>query len=120
RLEDVAPVEQNLAFGTLARIEVVNAVEDPEQGRLAAAGRADERGDALVVERQVDVLEGLELFVEEPQPANLDLRDEIGRSPRLDQRRVLAGDGCPRHVVHLPKLPHAAKSRAAMLSTRMV
>ena len=34
-------VEQNLALGALARIEVVHPVEDAQQGRLAAARGTD-------------------------------------------------------------------------------
>ena len=37
----------------LLRIELVDAVEDAQQGRLAAAGRTDERGDRF--RRHVDV-----------------------------------------------------------------
>jgi hypothetical protein len=52
--------EADLAFVAVARIEVVHAVEAAQVGRLAATGRADQRGDLLVVDRHVDVLERLE------------------------------------------------------------
>ncbi len=44
-VEHVLAVEQHLAFGALAGIEVVHAVEDAQQRGLAAARRADEGRD---------------------------------------------------------------------------
>ena len=46
-VEDVVAVDQHLAGGALARIEIVDAVEDAQQCGLAAARRADEGGDLL-------------------------------------------------------------------------
>src|ERR1700727_2782217 len=65
RLEDVLAVEQDLALGALVRIEVVDAVEDAQQRRLSAPGRADESGDPLGIERNVDVLERTVAAIEE-------------------------------------------------------
>ena len=45
RRQNVLAVEQDFAFGALAGIEVVHAVEDAQQRRLAAARRTDEGGD---------------------------------------------------------------------------
>ena len=42
---DVVAVEQDLAVERGAGDQLVHAVEHPQEGRLAAAGRADERGD---------------------------------------------------------------------------
>ena len=42
--QDVLAVEQDLALGALVGIEVVHAVEDPQQRGLAAARGADEGG----------------------------------------------------------------------------
>ena len=41
-VEDVFAVEHDLALGALVRIELVDAVEDAQQRRLAAARRTDE------------------------------------------------------------------------------
>jgi hypothetical protein len=52
----------------------VHAVEAAQVGRLAAAGRADQRGDLLVVDRHVDVLQRLEVAVVEVEVAGLGLQ----------------------------------------------
>ena len=71
--ENVLAVDQHLAGRALPGIKLVDAVEDAQQGRLAAARRADEGGHPLVVERQVDVLQCLELVVVELDIADQDL-----------------------------------------------
>ena len=60
RIEDVLAVEQHLALGALAGIEVVHAVEHAQQRGLAAAGRADEGGDLLVGQVEIDALQGFD------------------------------------------------------------
>ena len=45
--QDILAVEHDLALGALAGIEVVDAVHRAQQGRLAAARRADQRGDLV-------------------------------------------------------------------------
>ena len=74
--EDVLAVEQHRALGALARIEVVHAVEDAQQGRLAAARRADHRRDLALRHGEVDAFQGLLLAIEEVEllAADLDLR----------------------------------------------
>ena len=54
---DVLAVEEHLAGERGARHQLVHAVEQPEEGRLAASGRADERGDVAGRHLQVDPLE---------------------------------------------------------------
>jgi hypothetical protein len=43
RRQDILAVDEHFARRCLVRIELVNAVEDAQQGRLAATRRADER-----------------------------------------------------------------------------
>src|SRR5229473_1293576 len=50
--QEVVAIEQHLAGGALAGIEVVHAVEHAEQRRLAAARRADESRRLVGIERQ--------------------------------------------------------------------
>ncbi len=45
RVDDVGAVHHHLPLGALARVEVVHPVQHPQQGGLAAAGRADHAGD---------------------------------------------------------------------------
>ena len=56
RVEHVLAVEQHFAARFLLRVQRVDAVEHAQQGRLAAAGRPDQRGHALFRDLQVDVL----------------------------------------------------------------
>src|SRR5579875_2335797 len=131
RVEDVLAVDQHLAGRALVGIELVDAVEDPQQRRLAATRRPDEGGDALVVERQVDAFERLEILVIEPQVPDLDLglRLVLGLGGGLggvhgrhlyQMRAQPAGgfDGLDL-VGHLPKLLQLATARARMLSARI-
>ena len=57
RLVDVLAVEQDLAVEGGPGDELVHAVEQPQEGRLAAARRADERGHLPGGHDQVDALE---------------------------------------------------------------
>src|ERR1700730_10417285 len=72
-IEDVGLVEHQLTGGALARIEIVHPVENPQQGRFAAAGRPDEGRDAIVAEREVDDFQPSVLPVVELQVAGLNL-----------------------------------------------
>ncbi|MPM67332.1 hypothetical protein SDC9_114254 [bioreactor metagenome] len=70
----VVRVEADLALVAVAWVEVVHAVEAAQVGRFAAAGRADQCGDLLVVDRHVDVLQGLGFAVEEIEVAGFRLQ----------------------------------------------
>src|SRR5207237_5073774 len=61
--QDVLALKHYPALGTAARNQVVHQVEHPQQRGLAAAGRADEDGDPLRRDLQIDALKGLELAV---------------------------------------------------------
>jgi len=79
-VENVAPVEHDLAYGALARVERVHAVESAQQGRLATARRPDERGDAALGDLEVDVFQPLETPVIEVEMSHRDLgrRSAVG------------------------------------------
>ena len=77
--QQVVAVEQHLAGGALAGIEVVHAVQHAQQRRLAAARRADEGRRLVGVERQADALERPAVAVEEIEIAD---RDLLGAGPR--------------------------------------
>src|SRR5260370_26961236 len=53
--EDVLTVEQNFAFEAGAAHGLVHAGESAEQRGLAAAGKADERGDLICGDAHADV-----------------------------------------------------------------
>jgi hypothetical protein len=55
---DVAPADPDLAAADL-----FEAGDHPEQGRFAAAGRADEHDELAVLDLQLDVLQDLEVAV---------------------------------------------------------
>ena len=70
---DVLTVELDVACDAAALYEVVHAVERAQQGALAAAGRADERGDLVGLDVQVDVVQGVEITVMQIHIVNFDL-----------------------------------------------
>ena len=100
RREDVLAVEPHLARRAVPGVQRVHAVEHPQQRRLAAARRADERGDPPVGERQVDVLERLRGAVVEIEVLHLELHAPgltLARRRRAqrDVRAALTISACP-------------------------
>src|SRR5262249_51011174 len=79
RVENVLAVEQHFAFRVELRIDRVDAIEDAQQRRLAAARRSDQRGHALFGDVEVDALQRLEAVVEEVEAARGHLRRFGGR-----------------------------------------
>jgi hypothetical protein len=69
-------IKQDLALVAHVRVEVVHAVEAAQEGRLAAARRADQGGDLVLLDRKVDALQGLEVAIVEVE--RIDLRLEFG------------------------------------------
>ena len=84
RVVDVLAEDLDFAGGGDVAVAFVDAVEAAQQGGLAAAGGADERGDDPVLDVGVDVDERLELGVPEVQ--------------------VARGDAVPGRFAH-PKIP---------------
>src|SRR5690606_15914279 len=125
-------VHDDLAGRPLAGIELVDAVQYAQQGRLAAARRPDEGGDALLVERKAYALQRLEPVVEEVKVADLDLwhrlrfgcRSAVGglAAPRRRQsgrqRAAREGSLSDRGWIHRFMLLQLASARAAMLRRR--
>jgi hypothetical protein len=62
------------AVVAMARVQVVHAVEAAQEGALAAARRADQRGDLVLVDGHVDALERLEVAVIEVEVLGLGLQ----------------------------------------------
>src|SRR6202167_3512817 len=118
RIEDVGLVEHQLAGGALSRIEVVHPIENPQQRRFAATRRADEGGDAMGAERDIDVLQRLVLAVIEIQAARRHLRRRLRRG---GHRRHGTGRNTRgyRHVVHFAVLS-APRMRAPILRASTV
>ncbi len=54
RIENILAVEDDLAGRPLPRVERIHPVERAQQGRLAAPGRTDERGDATLGDVEMD------------------------------------------------------------------
>ncbi|MCY1437076.1 hypothetical protein D9M71_532250 [compost metagenome] len=69
---DVVAVEVDRAFHAAAVNQVVHAVEGTQQGRLAAAGRADEGGHALLGDVHADIEQGLLVAVVQAQARHFD------------------------------------------------
>ena len=78
-------VDQHLAGDAHPVDEVVHAVQDPEQGGLAAARGPDERGDGLPLKSGVDLFQGLEvpvieIEVPEADDSGVDRRGPLAES----------------------------------------
>src|SRR5215831_11736404 len=82
-IENVGLVQHQLADRALPRIEIVHPVEDAQQGRLAAARRSDEGGDAIGAQREIDVLQRMVFAVVEIQVAGRHLRWRFGERRRV-------------------------------------
>ena len=62
---NILAVQKDLAVDPAAFHQVIHTVQSPEQCGFATAGRADECGDAMFLDLQVDVLERLEIPIVE-------------------------------------------------------
>src|SRR3546814_15042428 len=82
RMDDVAAFQQYLAGGALTRIQVVHAVENAQQCRLAAAGWADECGDLAVIQWQRNAFQRAVVAVEKVEIADRHFLDR--KSTRLN------------------------------------
>ena len=60
---EILAVDQHLALDARSANDLVHAVERAEEGRLAAAGRADERGHRASGDRDGDAFNGEEVAV---------------------------------------------------------
>ena len=83
--EQVLAVEQDPALGAVRRDEVVHPVDRPQQRRLAAAGRADQRGDRVLGDLDVDVADRPERAVVARHVLELD--DVLAARSRGRRRR---------------------------------
>jgi hypothetical protein len=78
---DVLIVEQDLALHARAHDQLVHAVQRPQEGRLPAAGGADQRRDLVRLQRDVDVLDRQERPVVQVEVRDRDgLRGDGGNS----------------------------------------
>src|SRR3954452_17646603 len=83
---DVATVEPDVALGAAALDRVVHAVEAAQEGGLAAAGRADQRGDLTLRDIHADVEQGLLGAVPEVDLVRRHLGRRAGRHRRVRER----------------------------------
>ena len=79
-------VQDDLALVAVVGVQVVHAVEAAQQRALAAAAGADQRGDAVLGDGHVDVLQRLERAVVEAEVADLGL-DRAATAPRSRARQ---------------------------------
>ena len=57
----------------LARVGLVEAGDEAQRRRLAAAARTEQRDELALLEREVDALEGRHVTEGSPQPPELDV-----------------------------------------------
>ncbi len=80
---DVVAVQVDGAFYAATVHQVVHAVEGAQQGRLAAARRADEGSDALLGDIHADVEQRLFVAVEQAQARHFDGHGFFGQAQAL-------------------------------------
>jgi len=81
---EVDPVVEEPPLDSCARHEVVHPVEAAQERRLAAARRADQRRDRVLVDLERDVLDGQRAPVGDRQPVDV----EHGFAPVRRRRRL--------------------------------
>src|SRR5207245_1377198 len=117
-VQEVVAIEHHLPGGALAGVKVVHAIEDTQQGGLAAARRTDEGGGLVGVKRQADALQRPAVAVEELEVLDRDLLGQAGSADALmGDRSGAGGDGVCRNGVHDFL---AVRERAMMLSASTV
>jgi hypothetical protein len=72
RAVEVVAVDEHLAVDAGAGDDLVHAVERADEGRLAAAGGADQRRDRAGLDRERDTLDGEEVAVVDVEVADFD------------------------------------------------
>src|ERR1022692_1275477 len=83
---DVLAVQLKIALHARSPHILVHAVQGTQEGRLATARRADERGDLLLVELDVDAMQSLEGSIVEVQIGGAELGDSSIAGSHLDWR----------------------------------
>ena len=93
-LHQVSVVEEDLSLGTDLGVEVVHAIDRPEEGTLTASAGTHDGGNEMLVEGAIDALDRpLLRCVGDGEIANLDDRREILLPARLVGREDLVGYG---------------------------
>ena len=101
RAVQVGAVVEELAFDLGARHEVVHPVQAAQEGRLAAAGRADQRGDRVAVDVERDVLDRERGAVRDRQVVDVEDRVALLRwSGGAALTRCSSRQGCPNAGLH--------------------
>ena len=90
---EIDAVVHDLAVDPSRLDEVVHPVEAAQHGGLATAGRADERGDLVLVDLEVDVPDGLEVAVEDVEVLHVEHDLGRGGGVGLDGGRLGGGGG---------------------------
>src|SRR5665213_3468473 len=73
RRQNILVIKPYMSDGALVRIKIVHAVENAQQRRFAAAGRADESRHLALVKRTVDAFEGAVIAIKEIKVADRNL-----------------------------------------------
>ncbi len=81
-------IDRNLALDAAVLDAVVHAVKAAQQRGLSAARRPDERGDLLVADLDIHVLERMVVAIEQVDALDIDARRRGGKILRRGARRV--------------------------------
>ena len=66
-VQNILAVEFDFSLGTLPWVQAVHAVKGAQQGRLATARRANEGGDFVLCDVEIDIHQPLERAIEKTQ-----------------------------------------------------
>ncbi len=119
---DIVTVEVDGAFDTAAVDQIIHTVEAAQQGRLAAAGRADEGGHALARDVHADVEQRLLLAVVQAEIRHFDghrLFGQVQTALVTTEGRDVDGMRVGLHVL-APFAAASCKLQAASPSQRLV
>jgi len=58
-VKNIFTVEHDLTFSALARVEVIHAIQSAQQGGLTATRWANESGDGVLLDIEIDVFKAV-------------------------------------------------------------
>ena len=114
--QDILAVECNLAFNAAILDTVVHTVKAAQQRRLSAARRPDERGDLLVADLDIHVLERMMVAIEQVEALDVDARRRGGKilcrgASRIPNLALVRGLGLRFHEFFKLRGLHSRSSR---------
>ena len=114
--QDILTIERNLALDAAILDAVVHAVKAAQQRGLSAARRPDKRGDLLVADLDIHVLERMMVAIEQVEALDVDARRRGGKilcrgASRIPNLALVRGLGLRFHEFFKLRGLHSRSSR---------